>query len=74
MKKNTKTQVIPPLVGTKEFAEILGWSTAAFSMKYSRQCEGRKVRNPLPKPIQILAATPLWTLEQAEKYKKSLEA
>ncbi|ACA42309.1 hypothetical protein Bsph_p079 (plasmid) [Lysinibacillus sphaericus C3-41] len=60
------------LVGTKEFAEILGWTKAKLSTKYSRQRDGQKVKDPLPEPIQLLAATPVWTLEQAMNYKKSL--
>ncbi len=63
---------IPPLVGTKEFAELLGWSKANLSTKFKRQREGRKVKNPLPEPVHILAATPVWTLEQAEQYKEEL--
>lgn len=65
--------VIPPLVGIKEFAEIIGWDKARLSTKYSRQREGQKVRPPLPEPVQILAATPVWTVEQANEYKKSLK-
>jgi hypothetical protein len=59
-----------PLVGLKEFAEILGWDKARLSTKYSRQREGKKVRPLLPEPIQLLASTPIWTLEQAKGYKK----
>lgn len=70
--KNTEIQKIPPLVGTKEFAELLGWSKANFSTKFKRQRDGKKVKNPLPEPVHILAATPVWTLEQAEKYKKTI--
>ena len=62
-----------PLVGLKEFAEILNWDKARLSTKYSRQREGRKVRPPLPEPIQVLAATPIWTLQQAVAYKTTLE-
>jgi len=61
------------LVGTKEFAEIIGWQKAKLSTKYSRQRSGQKVKNPLPEPRQILAATPVWTLEQALNFKKNLE-
>ncbi|MBD8524042.1 hypothetical protein [Lysinibacillus fusiformis] len=71
MKNKKNAPEIPPLVGAKEFSEMLGWSNQALSMKLLRQREGRTVRNPLPEPVQILAATPvLWTLEQAEDYKK----
>ncbi|MED1217399.1 hypothetical protein [Bacillus paranthracis] len=51
----------------------MGWDKARLSTKYSRQREGRKVRQPLPEPIQILASTPIWTLDQAKKYKEILE-
>lgn len=61
--------VVPFLVGLKEFAELLGWDKARLSTKYARQREGKKVRPVLPEPIQILAATPIWTLRQAERYK-----
>lgn len=60
------------LVGLKEFAEILEWDKSRLSTKYSRQRIGRNVRFPLPEPIQILAATPVWTLKQAMKYKESI--
>lgn len=62
--------VIPLLVGIKEFAEILDWDKARLSTKWSRQREGKKVRPLLPEPVQIIAATPLWTLKQALEYKK----
>ncbi|MBE3570200.1 MAG: hypothetical protein IMW92_08845 [Bacillales bacterium] len=52
---------------------MIGWEKARLSTKYSRQQEGRKVKDPLPEPVQILAATPVWTVEQAEKYKRSLK-
>jgi hypothetical protein len=61
------------LVGIKEFAELIGWDKARLSTKYSRQKEGRKVRPLLPEPIQILAATPVWTKAQAMKFKELLE-
>lgn len=71
MKNKKNAPEIPPLVGAKEFSEMIGWSNQALSMKLLRQREGRTVRNPLPEPVQILAATPVWTLEQAKDYKKS---
>lgn len=69
MKEKT---AIEPLVGLKEFAEILGWSTARLCAKYGRQKSGKKVRLPLPIPVQILSATPVWTLQQALDFKKRL--
>ncbi|MED0708666.1 hypothetical protein P4S91_10540 [Aneurinibacillus aneurinilyticus] len=61
---------ISTLVGLKEFAEVIGWDKARLSTKYSRQRKGKKVRPVLPEPIQVLACGPIWTLEQAEEYKK----
>lgn len=66
------TERIPPLVGLKEFAQIIGWDKARLSTKYSRQKEGKKVRPVLPEPIQIVSATPIWTLEQANQYRMIL--
>lgn len=65
--------VVPPLVGLKEFAEILGWDKARLSTKYSRQRDGKKVRPIIPEPIQILASTPIWTLKQAKNYKALID-
>lgn len=62
------------LMGVKEFADFLGWDKARLSTKYSRQRDGRKVRPLLPEPIQVLAATPVWTKAQAIKYKDFLES
>ncbi|SFX79583.1 hypothetical protein SAMN04487866_12627 [Thermoactinomyces sp. DSM 45891] len=53
----------------KEFAEILGWSVQRLSKKLKGQREGKKVRPELPEPIQVLASTPIWTLEQAQEYR-----
>lgn len=64
---------IPTLVGLKEFAEIIGWDKRRLSVKLKRQQQGMKVRPPLPEPIQILAATPVWTKQQALSYKKILD-
>lgn len=61
------------LCGLKEFANILGWKPAKLSTKFSRQHKGMKVKNPLPEPISILAATPVWTRQQVDKYKNLLE-
>ncbi|MDQ0271220.1 hypothetical protein [Cytobacillus purgationiresistens] len=63
---------VPPLVGLKEFAEVIGWDKARLSTKYARQREGKKVRPPLPVPIQVLASSPIWTLEQAQNYRIKL--
>lgn len=63
---------IPFLFGIKEFADFLGWSKARLSKKLARQKEGSNVRPALPEPIQVLAATPIWTLEQALEFKERL--
>lgn len=62
------------LCGLKEFANILEWKPAKLSTKFSRQQNGMKVKNPLPEPIAVLAATPVWTKQQVEEYKRSLES
>ncbi|MEK5217721.1 hypothetical protein [Psychrobacillus sp. FSL H8-0487] len=62
------------LCGLKEFATIVGWKPAKLSTKFSRQLKGMKVKNPLPQPIAILAATPVWTKQQVEEYKRSLDS
>ena len=65
--------MIPPLVGIKEFAELLGWDKARLSTKYNRQRTGANVRPLLPEPVQVLAATPIWTLRQAQAYKRLID-
>lgn len=49
------------LIGQKEFAEILGWDRRKVAMYYHRGI--------LPDPIKRLASGPVWTRDQAEKYK-----
>lgn len=61
-----------PLIGTKEFAEILGWNQARLSTLYRRQCAGSNVVHPLPKPMANLASTPVWRKSQAIIYKEQL--
>lgn len=56
-----------------EIAELLCWSRANFSTKFKIQWDEGKVKNQLSEPVHIYAATPVWTLEQAEKYKKLLK-
>lgn len=60
-------------MGIKEFADLLGWDKARLSTKYARQQEGKKVKNPIPEPVEILAATPVWTVKQAEEYKGNIK-
>ncbi|MGG4264371.1 hypothetical protein [Peribacillus simplex] len=64
--------VVPPHVGLKEFAELLGWDKASLSTKYSRQRDGKKVRPLLPE-AKTLALTPIRTLKQAKKYKAIID-
>ena len=64
---------IPQLVGVKEFSDIIGWNKSYFCTKLARQEQNLNVRLPLPPPIQKLASTPVWTLEQAYEYKQLLE-
>lgn len=66
-------EVIPDLVGLQEFADILGWTKQRLGMMYARQQRGDNVKRPLPEPIKKVAATPLWTIHQAESYKINLE-
>ena len=61
------------LIGTKEFAAILGWENQArLSTLYRRQCAGINVTKPLPPPIAVLASTPVWRLSQAIAYRNNL--
>ena len=52
---------IPPLAGVAEAAEILGWD--------KRKVATYIKRGVFPEPIQKLSATPIWTVEQIEKYR-----
>lgn len=54
---------IPELVGVKEAAILLGWST----QKVSVYCG----RGKLPEPIQVLASGPVWTKNQIESWAKT---
>lgn len=58
-----------PLLGVTEFAEFLNIPTSKLSNMYSKQRKGETVNPPLPAPIQVLAATSIWTFEQAKDYK-----
>lgn len=61
-------EIVPELIGSKEFYELLGWSKERFNMIWHRQKEGKNVRMPLPEPVAILAVTPVWTRAQAEEF------
>ena len=58
-------EIIPPLVGTKEVAELLGWGKAKVS-EYMR-------RGKLPKPVQRLASGPVWRKSDIVKFKEGLK-
>ncbi|MDQ0896286.1 MULTISPECIES: hypothetical protein [unclassified Paenibacillus] len=54
-------------IGIKEFASIIGWSQrqlAAF----------RSNGDNLPAPVELLGATPIWTLGQAENFLRIIES
>lgn len=54
-------------IGSKEFAVIIGWSQpqlAAF----------RNNGDNFPLPVEIFAATPIWTLGQAENFLRIIDA
>lgn len=59
---STCGKLIPPLVGVKEAAEILGWSKQQIGIYMTR--------GKFPEPIQRLASGPIWTKEQIEEYKR----
>lgn len=52
------------LIGQSEFADILGWDRRKVATYYGRGL--------LPEPVKTLSSGPLWTREQAEKYKREL--
>lgn len=52
-------------IGVKEFTKILSWDKKKFS--------SYKSRGLIPMPIQLVGATPLWTVGQAEKFKLVLQ-
>lgn len=52
---------IPQLAGVAEAAEILGWD--------KRKVATYIKRGVFPDPIARLSATPIWTVEQIEKYR-----
>ena len=58
-------KLIPPLVGLKEAAEILGWD--------KRKVATYRKRGAFPEPMQNLASGPVWTRKQIEDFKKEKE-
>lgn len=55
-------------IGTKEFASIIGWTPQQLAACYS------KLNNKLPIPVEFTAATPLWTIGQAENFSRMISA
>lgn len=51
---------IPPLVGLKEAADMLGWD--------KRKLSTYRKRGVFPEPIQTLYSGPIWTKKQVEDY------
>ncbi len=71
--KNTEVPPVPPLVGTREVAEILGWGKNRVS-EYMRREERRGWPGKLiPRPVQVLASGPVWRRSDIEKFKGSLK-
>jgi len=58
------------LVGTKEFAEIMGWSGNKVASYLSMVKKG-KLKADFPKPIQMLACGAIWRREDILEYKKN---
>ncbi|NRF94685.1 hypothetical protein HQN89_27690 [Paenibacillus frigoriresistens] len=54
-------------IGLQEFADLIGWSNRQLSAFRSKN-------NHFPIPVDHLAATPLWTVGQAEDFKRVLES
>jgi hypothetical protein len=53
-------------IGLDEFASIIGWEKKKLSVYRQRE-------EVVPEPIEILAATPLWTVGQAQTFKRVIE-
>lgn len=53
-------------IGLKEFASTIGWS--------SRHLAAFKTKGNLPVPLEVLSATPLWSLGQLENFMRILNA
>lgn len=58
--------VPPELLGVREVAEFIGWLPAKVSTYYKR--------GKLPEPVQVLASGPIWTRQQIEEYRDSINA
>ena len=56
---------LPRLAGVAEAAEILGWD--------KRKVATYIKRGVFPDPVQKLSATPIWTVEQIERYKVDID-
>lgn len=57
------SDIIPPLAGLAEAAEILGWDRRQVSVYIQR--------GKFPEPIQRLASGPIWTVQQILEFKES---
>ena len=58
------------LVGTKEFAEIMGWTPNKVASYLSMVKKG-KLKADFPRPIQTLACGPIWRREDVLEYRKN---
>lgn len=58
-------KLIPPLVGLKEAAKILGWD--------KRKVATYRRRGAFPEPIQTLSSGPVWTFKQIIDFKEEKE-
>ena len=66
----TDQVIVLPVLGVSEFAEYINIPASKFSSMYSKQRKGEVVNPPIPKPIQVLSATSIWTTQQAAEYKE----
>jgi hypothetical protein len=63
------TETIPPLVGYKEAAEIMGVDTKALAVYIQRARNGWE---KFPAPVQRLASGPVWRKSDIVKFKEGL--
>jgi hypothetical protein len=61
------TETIPPLVGYKEAAEIMGVDKKALAVYIKRGFPGKR---QFPEPIQRLASGPVWRKSDIVKFKE----
>lgn len=69
------TNKVPPLAGYKEAYELLGWdykkNRTMLHTYLDRAEKSGWPKDMAPKPIQILACGPIWTVKQIEDYRDS---